>query len=29
MLKDRRWRWVAHVGMWLVIAGITAIYWPR
>ena len=29
MLKDRRWRWLAHVGMVLVIAGITAIYWPR
>jgi uncharacterized membrane protein HdeD (DUF308 family) len=29
MLQDRRWRWLAHVGMLLVIAGITAIYWPR
>ena len=29
MLQDRRWRWLAHVSMLLVIAGITAIYWPR
>ena len=29
MLQDRRWRWLAHAGMLLVIAGITAIYWPR
>lgn len=29
MLQDRRWRWLAHAGMVLVIAGITAIYWPR
>ena len=29
MLKSLRWRWLAHGAMWLVIAGITAIYWPR
>jgi len=29
MLKARRWRWLAHAAMWLVVAGITAIYWPR
>lgn len=29
MLKELRWRWIAQAGMWLVIAGITALYWPR
>ena len=29
MLKGRRWRWLAHAAMWLVVAGITALYWPR
>jgi hypothetical protein len=28
-LKERRWRRLAHAAMWLVVAGITAIYWPR
>ena len=23
MLKGRRWRWLAHAAMWLVVAGIT------
>jgi hypothetical protein len=29
MLKGRRWRWLAHAAMWLVVAGIAALYWPR
>mgnify|MGYP003577235208 CR=1 FL=1 len=29
MLKGRRWRWLAPGTMWLVVAGITAFYWPR
>ena len=28
-LKELRWRWLAQVAMWLVIAGITTLYWPR
>ena len=28
MLKGLRWRWIAQAGMWLVIAGIAALYWP-
>ena len=27
-LKELRWRRVAQAGMWLVIAGIAALYWP-
>ena len=29
LLQQRRWRWLAHAAMWLVVAGITAFYWPR
>jgi hypothetical protein len=29
MLKGRSWRWLAQTAMWLVVAGITAFYWPR
>ncbi len=29
MLKGKPWRWVAQSAMWLVVAGIAAIYWPR
>jgi hypothetical protein len=29
LLKGRSWRWIAHAAMWLVLAGITAFYWPR
>jgi hypothetical protein len=29
MLKGTRWRWMAHAAMWLVVAGITAFYWPQ
>jgi len=29
MLKGLRWRWLAHAAMWLVVAGMTAFYWPR
>jgi hypothetical protein len=29
LLKRHRWRWLAHAAMWLVVAGITAFYWPR
>jgi hypothetical protein len=29
MLRERRWRWLAHGAMWLVVAGIAALYWPR
>ncbi|HKU16207.1 MAG TPA: hypothetical protein VJQ52_17565 [Steroidobacteraceae bacterium] len=29
LLQQRRWRWLAHGAMWLVVAGITAFYWPR
>lgn len=28
-LKGLPWRRAAQAGMWLVIAGITALYWPR
>jgi len=28
-LKELRWRWLAQAAMWLVIAGIAALYWPR
>ena len=27
-LKELPWRWFAQAGMWLVIAGIAALYWP-
>ena len=29
LLKGRRWRWLAHAAMWLVVAGIAALYWPQ
>jgi hypothetical protein len=29
MLKERPWRWQAQAAMWLVVAGIVALYWPR
>lgn len=29
LLKGRRWRWLAHTAMWLVVAGIAAFYWPQ
>lgn len=29
LLKERRWRWLAQAAMWLVIAGIAVLYWPR
>lgn len=29
LLKGRRWRWLAHAAMWLVVAGIAAFYWPQ
>lgn len=29
MLKERRWRWLAQAAMWLIIAGIAVLYWPR
>ena len=29
MLKGWRWRWLAQAAMWLVVAGIAALYWPR
>jgi hypothetical protein len=29
LLKERRWRWLAQAAMWLVVAGIVALYWPR
>jgi hypothetical protein len=29
LLKGRSWRWLAHAAMWLVVAGITAFYWPQ
>lgn len=29
MLKGLRWRWTAQAGMWLVVAGIAVLYWPR
>jgi hypothetical protein len=28
-LKELRWRWVAQAAMWLIIAGIATLYWPR
>jgi hypothetical protein len=28
-LKELRWRWLAQAAMWLIIAGITTLYWPR
>ena len=28
-LKELRWRWVAQAAMWLMIAGIATLYWPR
>lgn len=29
MLKELRWRWLAQSAMWLVVAGIALLYWPR
>ena len=29
LLQHRRWRWLAHAAMWMVVVGITAFYWPR
>lgn len=29
VLKELRWRWLAQAAMWLVIAGIATLYWPR
>lgn len=29
LLKERRWRWLAQAAMWLVVAGIAVLYWPR
>lgn len=29
LLKALRWRWTAQAGMWLVVAGIAFLYWPR
>jgi hypothetical protein len=28
-LKELRWRWLAQAAMWLIIAGIATLYWPR
>jgi len=28
-LKETRWRWLAQAAMWLVVAGIGALYWPK
>jgi hypothetical protein len=29
VLRERPWRWRAQAGMWLVVAGLVAYYWPR
>lgn len=28
LLKSLKWRWLAQGAMWLVVAGIVALYWP-
>jgi hypothetical protein len=28
LLKSLKWRWLAQAAMWLVVAGIVALYWP-
>jgi hypothetical protein len=29
VLKGLKWRWLAQIAMWLVVAGIATFYWPR
>lgn len=29
LLKALKWRWLAQSAMWLVVAGITVLYWPE
>lgn len=29
LLKGLRWRWFAQGAMWLALAGIAMLYWPR
>lgn len=29
LLRGLQWRWAAQAGMWLVVAGIAVLYWPR
>ncbi|MBL8265529.1 hypothetical protein [Steroidobacter sp.] len=28
LLKTLKWRWLAQAAMWVVLAGIAALYWP-
>jgi hypothetical protein len=28
-LRDRHWRWLAHAGLVLALAGVVWLYWPR
>jgi hypothetical protein len=28
LLKTLKWRWLAQLAMWTVVAGIAALYWP-
>jgi len=29
MLKTLKWRWHAQAAMWIVVAGIALLYWPK
>ena len=29
LLKTLKWRWIAQLAMWAVIAGIAVMYWPE
>jgi len=29
ILRQKRWRWAAQAGTWLVIAVLAAYYWPK
>ncbi|HEX7115920.1 MAG TPA: hypothetical protein VF193_12375 [Steroidobacter sp.] len=29
LLKSRPWRWWAQAAMWLLVAGIGLLYWPK
>lgn len=29
LLKTLKWRWIAQLAMWAVIAGIAIMYWPE
>jgi flagellar motor component MotA len=29
LLKTLKWRWLAQLAMWVTVAGIAALYWPK